>query len=193
MLYVTSYTGSFSSRKKEAAHQHDLSRKLLSFAMEQEYGISLSSLQIETGKHGKPFFPNFPAQFSLSHCRGAVCCALSDWEIGVDIEAIRPYDPRLARHICTPQELVFLEASCSPDKALTTLWTLKESLMKLSGLGFAYGFQNAEFVWESGSFRPARQEIETATFEPFPDFILSVCTAGGLPEKVKTVDISKLS
>lgn len=193
MLYVTSYTGSFSSRKEEAAHQHDLSRKLLSFAMEQEYGIPLSSLQIETGKHGKPHFSNYPARFSLSHCRGAVCCALSNAEIGVDIEVLRPYDSRLARHICTPQELVFLETSCSPDKALTTLWTLKESLMKLSGLGFAYGFQNAEFAWESGSFRSLRQEIETATFEPFPDFILSVCTAGGLPEKVKTVDISKLS
>ena len=111
MLYAVSYSKSFSNRKEEAAYQHLLGRKLLFWAMEQEYGVDASLLSIETGEHGKPCFRNHPAKFNLSHCQGYVCCAVSTEEIGVDIEALREYDPKIARRICTADELNYLETS----------------------------------------------------------------------------------
>ena len=192
MLYAVSYSESFSDKREEAAYQHRLGRKLLFWAMEQEYGIDAKLLSIETGEHDQPFFANHPARFSLSHCRGYVCCTLSTEKIGVDIEVLRDYDPRLARRICTAGELRALEACPRRDRALTALWTLKESRMKLSGKGISFGFQNAAFHWESDTFRSVEQEIASVTLEPFPDVFLSVCTAGELPREVKIADISRL-
>ena len=192
MLYAVSYSETFPNKKEEAACQHLLGRKLLFWAMEQEYGVDSSLLSIENGGHGKPYFANHPAEFNLSHCAGSVCCALSTEEIGVDMEALREYNPKIARHICSEDELRYLESCPRRDRAFTVLWTLKESRMKLSGAGTHFGFQNAAFHWDGEIFRPIERNIFTITFEPFPNVFLSVCTAGALPQDVKIVDISRL-
>ena len=192
VLYAVSYSGTFSAKKEEAAYQHLLGRKLLFWAMEQEYGVNPSQLFIEKGEHGKPHFTNHPAQFSISHCQGIVCCALSKSEIGVDIEALRQYDPRIARRICTEYEFRHLETCPRQSDAFTVLWTLKESRMKLSGGGTHFGFQNAAFLWDGESFCPAEHGIFAATFEPFPHVFLSVCTQGELPQDANLVDSSLL-
>lgn len=192
MLYAVSYSESFPTKKEEAAYQHLLGRKLLFWAMEQEYGGDSSRLSIEKGEHGKPHFANHPAQFSISHCQGSVCCALSRHEIGADIEILREYDTRIARRVCTGDELDLLENSPCPDKAFTVLWTLKESRMKLSGEGSHFGFQKAAFFWDGEAFKPAEKQISAVTFEPFPNVFLSVCGEGELPQDVTIIDISRL-
>ena len=192
MLYAVSYSESFSNKKEEAAFQRHLAKKLLFWAMEREYGADAALLSIEKGEHGKPRFTNHSAEFSLSHCRGYVCCAASTKQIGADVECLREYDPRLAQRICTAGELRTLETCSRQDRALTALWTLKESRMKLSGRGISFGFQNAAFLWEGGSFRPAEEGISAMTLEPFPDVFLSVCTAGELPLEAQIIDFSRL-
>lgn len=192
MLYAVTYSETFPNKREEAAYQHLLGRKLLFWTMEQEYGVDSSRLSIEKGEHGKPFFANHPAKFSISHCDGYVCCALSTEEIGADIEALREYDPQIARRVCTGDELHFLEDCSQRGEAFTTLWTLKESRMKLSGEGTHFGFRKAAFHWNGETFRPVEQTVFTVTFEPFPNVFLSVCTAGKLPQDVKIPDVSKL-
>lgn len=93
------------------------------------------------GEHGKPYYPGLPSlHFSLSHCPGRVLCLLADREAGCDVESINRGDIRVAARYFAPEEYAcILEA---PDEAarlrmFCRFWTLRESLMKCTGLGFA--------------------------------------------------------
>lgn len=180
MLYTLRYQNKFSSRRDEHAFQHELSRRLLDYSLRAEYAVALSELRLVRLPHGKPVFENFPVHFSIAHCGGLVCCALSQSEIGIDCEKIRPFNARLAERICTAAELEGILKSDNKAVALTALWTLKESLMKLSGEGMAYGFKNAEFAAESGGVRPVAVNAKAACFTA-SDYIISVCALGELP------------
>lgn len=192
MLYAVAYPPFERSKKEEKLFGHDLAWRLLYHVMEREYGRKPSSLQVVYEPHGKPGFSECGLSFSLSHCAGFVCCALSDREIGVDAERLRPYDPRLARRICTSAELAFLEKSPERDRDLMTLWTLKESLMKAVGEGFHYGFQKAEFVWRQGGFCPVRKELHAVSLQPVPGVLVSACAFSPVPEKVELLDAKLL-
>ena len=145
--------------------------------------------EMKIGPHGKPYFAEDPRKFSLSHCKGAVCCALSDTEIGADIERVRPFHPRLAERICTRSEREFAESSPDPAKTLMALWSLKESFLKYTGEGTRYGFRNAEFFFNAAG-KPIckNKEVNCALFEPAPGFVLTVCGPGKLPEHFSVID-----
>ena len=88
------------------------------------------------GRHGKPFLVGHPeVYFSISHCRVAAGCYVSDHPCGLDIERIRKAKPDLVRHAMNPQEAGDIFNSASPDIAFTRLWTQKEAVLKLKGTG----------------------------------------------------------
>ncbi len=192
MLYAVPYNKKFSSRSEEAAYQRELSRTLLHWAVKREYGKKYPLSEIVYGSHGKPAFSNSPVKFSLSHCRGLACCALGAEEVGVDAEAVRPFDLRLARRICTPEEWEFLSSAPNRDEALILLWTLKESLMKLTGKGIGYGFRNAAFMFRHDKPVPALAGVQAASFRPVPGVLLSICCRGEPPKELKLQELPEL-
>ena len=58
----------------------------------------------ETGKFGKPFLEN-QKHFNISHSHGVIVVAVSDDEIGVDIEKKKEISNALANQICSNEEL----------------------------------------------------------------------------------------
>ncbi len=111
---------------------------LLKDAMKHIFGID-DMPQIAFGKHGKPFFPELPnIHFNLSHCKNAVACAVSSHEVGIDIESVRhPLNDQLAQYVLTDTELVQVMSAKQPELVFTQFWTLKESIVKLTGNGIA--------------------------------------------------------
>lgn len=192
MLYAVPYTNTFSSRKDETAFQRELVRRLLGWAMKRQYGVNPADLKMVSSCRGKPAFSNHLACFSLSHCPGLVCCTVGEKETGVDAEPVRPYHPRLARRICTPNELALLQSSANPEEALTSLWTLKESLMKLTGEGMRFGFQNASFRFEHGKPVASMPGVQAACFTEIPGYIISVCCQDPPPERLEQVNLEEV-
>ena len=87
-------------------------------------------------KNQKPRIKCFPnLHFNFSHTHGAVVCALSDNEIGVDIEKTRPINLKISSRICTKSEQKLFENSCNKEKMLLKIWTKKESYAKMMGSG----------------------------------------------------------
>ena len=87
-------------------------------------------------EYGKPFLKGYPELFfSISHCREAVGCFIADQPCGFDIERIRKAKPDLVRHTMSPEETESIFAAGSPDVAFTRLWTQKEAVLKLLGMG----------------------------------------------------------
>lgn len=150
VLYAVQYDGKSLSHREHLLRQRSLAEGLLEYALWQERGVRLSSLRRERTQDGKPYFPDCSIHFNVSHCRGLVCCALSSAPVGVDGEGPRPIREDLAPRICTEEELAWL--ACQPDRAAAflSLWTLKESVMKLIGQGLKYGVKNAAFSFEDG-------------------------------------------
>ena len=111
MLYAAQYEERGLSRREEGQLQRRLARALLGLALRREFSLELDALPMERGPQGKPYFPGAPVEFSLSHCPGMVCAGLSAVPLGVDVQPARPYSQRLARRICTPEELAWLEGS----------------------------------------------------------------------------------
>ena len=106
--------------------------RLLRHALWVEYGFKqMPELQYDPS--GKPSIKHWNFNFSLSHCRRAVACALSDGPVGVDIETMDHYSPEVAARVMSPLEIDDINHSPDPALTFTRLWTMKESLFKLTG------------------------------------------------------------
>lgn len=104
--------------------------------------------EITVGEHGKPYFKDKNGIFfSLSHSGDFVLCAVSDTEVGCDIEKIAEADPGIARHFFTAAE--HDRIASLPDKAAKTkefyrYWVLKESFLKATGRGLSLSLDKFE-------------------------------------------------
>lgn len=103
---------------------------LLKYAVKDVWGIDEDLSNIKTSSNGKPYTDKY--KFSISHCKGLVCVAISDKEVGVDIECettLRNWD-RLSRRVLTKEEK---ESFNTDNKTMTINWTKKEAVFKLLG------------------------------------------------------------
>lgn len=98
---------------------------ILCLALRQKYGwkelpeVALSQL-------GKPYFPEYPdVHFNISHSSGAVLVGISDQELGVDIERIRPVGQRMMVRL----------AHVTTEEAFFQSWVRREARAKRSGSG----------------------------------------------------------
>lgn len=144
-----SHLASIPAWRREKALQYkkndDRKRSVLAFVLLQralceEYGIT-EVPEFVYNEFGKPSLPNLPIHFSLSHCKDAVACAVSDHNIGIDVESIVPYNPDVARRVCTADELKMLEQSPNKDVEFIKLWTVKEAISKYEGIGLCLPFK----------------------------------------------------
>lgn len=109
--------------------------RLLCRALATEYGITEQPL-LAWREGGKPYLPHHPqVHFSISHCKEVVACAVADVPVGVDVERMRPFNESLARYVLSDEELQQVMKLPAPDVAFIRLWTVKESLLKLTGEG----------------------------------------------------------
>lgn len=126
---------------------------------------------------GKP--QGLRAFFNVSHCKGAVVMALSDSEVGIDAENVRPIKRSLVEYVSDEKELPFVTS----DEDFFRLWTAKESLAKAQGEGLKKDFKKIpafpfegkkEYVGESYFSRQLKDG----------EFIITVVRKGKTPFKV---------
>ena len=135
---------SISSQRREQAlrFKHEEGQRLcvaayllLKRALLEQEGITENPV-FSYGPHGKPMIVGHPElHFSLSHCREAAVCVLSRRPVGIDVESIGRYRATVARYAMNDAELLQINQSPEPELAFVRLWTMKESLLKLTGEG----------------------------------------------------------
>ena len=132
------------SQRREVAlrYKHELGRRqcvlaylLLCEGLEREYGITDKPV-FSYGEHGKPsIIGHEDIHFNLSHCKTAVACAISDNPIGIDVESIRDAKESVIRYAMNDDEARQIISSSNSALEFTKLWTMKESVLKLTGEG----------------------------------------------------------
>ena len=121
-IYLTETTDDVSV----AAHE------LLRTVLTNEYGIS--NPDILKNEYGKLYLASGP-YFSISHSYGFAAVAFSDHEVGLDIEVLRSFHPKLPVRIFSQLEQTWFSEMGLSQNAFFTLWTLKESYYKYLGTG----------------------------------------------------------
>ncbi len=90
--------------------------------------------------------------FNVSHAGDYVVGVSSDCEVGCDIEKIRKAPIEIAQRHFRATESAYIDASTDRDKAFFTLWTLKESYMKMTGKGMSLPLDAFEIVCTTDGF-----------------------------------------
>lgn len=110
--------------------------------------------EIKVAEMGKPYVSNRDGVFfSVSHTGKYVLCAVSDTEVGADLEEIAEAQTvmPIADRFFTPLERDAISLSPSPAEAFCRLWTLRESYVKMTGKGFDRGLAPLAMVFPSGT------------------------------------------
>jgi len=114
----------------------------------REYGLKEADVRIGLKKNGKPYLPDYPQiHFNLAHSENMVLAVFADTEVGCDIEYTKEADLELAKRFFCPEEYAFIAGLDGEerDSVFFQLWTLKESFLKVTGMGMelplnAFGF-----------------------------------------------------
>ena len=134
------YLASAPERRAKADALRLESDKRLSLAAGLMIRKLLGGIPVVTGLHGKPRAEG--VFFNYSHSGDVVMFAISDCEVGCDVQKIGEVRLGAARRAFSEEELKELEGERDPEKRKTLffrLWTMKESVVKMTGAGFAGG------------------------------------------------------
>ena len=183
MIYISDHIDDFDlqealdavspQRRKQALHyRHERDQrlciaayKLLQQALHKEYGID-ELPQFIYNQQGKPLLEGHPdIHFSMSHCREAAAVAVNNQPVGIDIETVEHYSEEVARRVMNEDEMRQILSSPHPAKEFTRLWTMKESLYKLTGDD--HGGDIAHMLDNAPAY-------QFTTFD-YPDYLLTTC------------------
>ena len=134
----------YSCMELENLTGHEAGRLLLLQLWQTHAGGELPRIAVTD--RGKPFFPDSPWHFSISHTPCHAFCCLSRTNVGIDAEEeSRQVDLRLAERYFSQNEQARLAAAEDPRKAFLRIWVLKEAYAKLTGHGIGNYLKNTDF------------------------------------------------
>lgn len=107
---------------------HILGRKLLQKGIKNILGED--TFQLDFNENGKPYLKEHPHfHFNISHSKDTVAVAFGNNELGVDIEKIRPVNPKVAERFFTENE----REQIKTPACFFAVWTKKEAAIKKDG------------------------------------------------------------
>lgn len=116
-----------SNNKLETTQAITILKKQLNY-----FNLKLPEIYISL--NGKPYFKDFNIFFNYSHSKNYVACAISSYEVGIDIEeTTRKINDNIAKK--------YLDDIIDNSKRIEA-WVKKESYSKLKGLGLKIKFQD---------------------------------------------------
>jgi len=173
-IYLFKYSG-----EKES------SKEFLKYALNESFSYN-GEVEFLYGEKGKPYLKlNNDIYFNISHSGECLVIALSDSEIGIDIERVRDVNFDIAKRFFCKEEYEYI----SDDKEkFFNVWTMKESCVKYTGRGIADNFLNFSVVNTS----TLRYSLKGCKFKQYfleNDYVISVCAGeDNFPEQIKIVE-----
>ncbi len=141
--YLTEERKKLADRKKgERERQLFLGAEVLLNLSLQRAGIEIPfPANYERNEHGKPYLTDCDGIYvNWSHSGDYVICAVSDREVGIDLQyAGKEPKESLVRKLLQPEELHFYEHTpvAERQRLFYEYWAVKESFLKALGTGFA--------------------------------------------------------
>ena len=141
-------------------------------AISEFCGISKDEITFKKNAFGKPYAENLPVYFSISHSADVVVCAVSDKEIGIDIEKIKPFNIKAAEKFATKKEI---EHITSANNGFFEIWTLKEAYFKCIGTGLGADIKNVSFEITQDKIFCSDSRYKLMFYDASEEYICSIC------------------
>lgn len=91
---------------------------------------------------GKPYIKDNTFCFSLAHSGNIAMCAVSENDVGLDVETKEKVKLSLSKKVFSELELQKFNSTESKSDFLIKTWTAKEAYLKLTGQGLRYPMKN---------------------------------------------------
>lgn len=155
-------------QKRQSAAAHALLKRALS-----QSGIDGA---VAREPNGKPVLAGrADLHISITHCEGLVACSIDEIPVGIDAEKIRPFNERIARRVCSEEELVGIERDIYPARMFFRLWVLKESYGKALGVGISYPMRKVSFRVTDNTVICSVSGCSFELFEGFEGYVVALC------------------
>lgn len=119
------------------------------------YGLVREKLgfsgEFERTENGKPYAGG-TAFFNISHSGSFAAIAVSDCEVGVDIERIRNVNLGIAEKF-SGGEREYIQSAENPQKAFFEIWTAKEAYLKKCGTGLTVPLDSFSVIGMTDIYR----------------------------------------
>lgn len=155
---------------------------LIRSIIKKYYNINFPDIKFTYNAYGKPYYLSVKDfYFNKSHSGQYVVCAISNNEIGIDIEHIKLINFNKISQYFSNEEYVSLENKHINKKLsyFYDLWTLKESFMKMTGKGTAIPLDTFSINIDNSVITVDQNIIEYCYFKQYlinPEYSLSVCS-----------------
>lgn len=132
------------------------------------YGLEERAMEYELGSHGKPLLRFHPEiHFSLSHSKDYAVCSIGSDDIGNDIEWVRGGKDNVAERFFAAEELAWIKNAMDSkerDERMFQIWTMKESFLKVTGLGMSLSLKDFAVIFEENENIKIRQSVNDKTY-----------------------------
>ena len=132
------------------------------------YGLEERAMEYGLGSHGKPLLRFHPEiHFSLSHSKDYAICSIGSDDIGNDIEWVRSGKDNVAKRFFAAEELAWIENASDTkerDERMFQIWTMKESFLKVTGLGMSLSLKDFAVVMEENGNKKLRQTVDDKVY-----------------------------
>ncbi len=157
--------------------------------------------EIERGMYGKPYIKGEPYfHYGLSHSGEWVICAADRMPVGIDIQEMKPWKMTLAKRFYHEEEYARLLALETKSQVRQTeefysMWTAKESAVKLSGRGIGAGISQYVTAGDYNSIcdKNAGRIFYTRRYRMLEGYMICVCSESNffpdLPERIDLENI----
>ncbi len=135
-------------------------------------GIAPERIVIERNENGKPYAVNADVFFSISHSADIVACAISDKEIGLDIEQIKNIRLKAAEKFADEAEIAYIGNDIN---RFFEIWTLKEAFFKCKGTGLGADIKSVSFNVDENNVTCSENGYRLFFEEIADGYVCSVC------------------
>ncbi len=129
-------------------------------------------LEFVTNKNGKPYITNKNIYFNISHSNEYVICAISNKEIGIDIEKIRNININIINKFATTKEKEYILENNTLNR-LFKIYTLKEAYIKCIGENMTK-LLDIEFIIDN-NITCSDKNIKSYTINDIEEYSISIC------------------
>ncbi len=161
---------------------------LLNFALNEE-GVKIPAIY-QVNENGKPFIKEFPFFFNLSHSKNIAVCAVSESEIGVDIQFMNKASFNIAKRFFCYKDFRYILKCETPHDRFYEYWTLKESYIKAVGKGLSLPLNSFLIEFDNGIPTIKNSLYSFYLTEIEEVYKLAVCVLGNI--KSNEVEIYKV-
>lgn len=118
---------------------------LVAYGLKQTFGFTPDMSKIVLSSFGKPYYvPNSKICFNVSHSNTLIAVAVSTSPVGIDVEQKKFIDPCVLGSLSVSEKNYLKTCSCFNDE-LVRIWTIRESYVKMLGIGLFKDLDTFEY------------------------------------------------